>query len=253
MKTEQISIVLVEPQGPLNIGSVCRSMMNFGFSKLVLVNPQCDHLSGDALRMAVKTKRLLEEAVVVDTLADALKDVHCAFGTTRRFGKYRNVFFSPEETAEKLHPMGEDVKAALVFGREDKGLKTEELDLCQYFITLPTDEAYPSMNLSHATTVCMYEVRKRLTGSSPQSIEERIPATNESLERMLRHMQQTLLDIEYLDPLSPDHLLRTYRRIFGQSGLTERDVNVLQGLWSRIDWTESERKKWKAMAEKGMA
>jgi len=80
MKTEQISIVLVEPQGPLNIGSVCRSMMNFGFSKLVLVNPQCDHLSGDALRMAVKTKRLLEEAVVVDTLADALKDVHCAFG-----------------------------------------------------------------------------------------------------------------------------------------------------------------------------
>jgi len=160
------------------------------------------------------------------------------------------VFFSPEETAEKLHPMGEDVKAALVFGREDKGLKTEELDLCQYFITLPTDEAYPSMNLSHATTVCMYEVRKRLTGSAPQSIEERVPATNEALERMLRHMQQTLLDIEYLDPLSPDHLLRTYRRIFGQSGLTDRDVNVLQGLWSRIDWTESERKKWKAMAEK---
>ncbi|SCY11094.1 RNA methyltransferase [Desulfoluna spongiiphila] len=249
MKTEQISIVLVEPQGPLNIGSVSRAMMNFGFSRLVLVNPQCDHLSLDALRMAVKTKRLLEEAVVVDTLAEALEGVHYAFGTTRRFGKYRNVFFTPDELSEKLHPMGDEVNAALVFGREDKGLKTEELDLCQYFITLPTDEAYPSMNLAQAATVCMYEVRKRFAGPTPEGIETRVPATNESLERMLRHMQKTLLDIEYLDPLSPDHLLRTYRRIFGQSDITEREVSILQGLWSRIDWTESERIKWKKRVE----
>lgn len=249
MKTEQIAIVLVEPQGPLNIGSVSRAMMNFGFSKLVLVNPQCNHLSADALRMAVKTKRILEEAEVVGTLAEALADVHYAFGTTRRFGKYREIFFSPDEMAEKLHPMGEEARAALVFGREDKGLMTEELDLCQYFITLPTDEAYPSMNLSHATSICMYEVRKRFSGAIPQGIDPRVPATGESLERMFRHMQQTLLDIDYLDPLSPDHLLRTYRRIFGQGDLTEREVNILQGLWSRIDWTESERRKWKAKGE----
>lgn len=249
MKTEQISIVLVEPQGPLNIGSVSRAMMNFGFSRLVLVNPQCNHLSMDALRMAVKTKRLLEEAVVVDTLGEALEGVHFAFGTTRRFGKYRNVFYSPDELAEKIHPMGDEVRAALVFGREDKGLKTEELDLCQYFITLPTDEAYPSMNLAQAATICMYEVRKRFAGPPPATIETRVPATNESLERMLRHMQKTLLDIEYLDPLSPDHLLRTYRRLFGQSDVTEREVSILQGLWSRIDWTEGERKKWKKMVE----
>ena len=249
MKTEQISIVLVEPQGPLNIGSVSRAMMNFGFSRMVLVNPQCDHLSLDALKMAVKTKRLLEEAVVVDTLAEALEGIHYAFGTTRRFGKYRNVFFTPDELAEKLHPMGEELKAALVFGREDKGLKTEELDLCQYFITLPTDDAYPSMNLAQAATVCMYEVRKRFAGPTPAGLHTRVPATNESLERMLRHMQKTLLDIDYLDPLSPDHLLRTYRRIFGQSDITEREVSILQCLWSRIDWTESERIKWKNRVE----
>jgi tRNA/rRNA methyltransferase len=60
---------------------------------------------------------------------------------------------------------------------------------------------------------------------------------------MFQHMRQTLLDIEYSDPLSPDHIIRTFRRIFGRALLGERDVRVLQGLWSRIDWIENERKK----------
>ena len=237
MLLENISVVLVEPQGPLNIGSISRAMMNFGLSKMVLVNPRCDHLSEDALRMAVKTQSILENARIVDSLEEALAGVNLSFGTTRRFGKYRDLFHAPDEAAEKICSTSNEASVALVMGREDKGLKTEELDLCQYFITLPTDSAYPSMNLAQATSICLYEIRKAHTGVRPDGIDERVPATNDSLERMLRHMQQTLLDIDYLDASNPDHILRTYRRIFGQSNLTEREVNILQGLWSRIDWT----------------
>ena len=249
MLLDQISVVLVEPQGPLNIGSISRAMMNFGFSHLTLVNPQCDHLSNDALRMAVKTQSILENAKIVSTLEAALEGVNVSFGTTRRFGKYRNLFFAPDEAAEKIQATSDEARVALVMGREDKGLKTDELDLCQYFITLPTDETYPSMNLAQATSLCLYEMRKAILGGKPQGIDERVPASSESLERMLRHMRQSLLDIEYLDASNPDHILRTYRRIFGQGSLTEREVNILQGLWSRIDWVESERRKWKSKVD----
>ena len=60
---------------------------------------------------------------------------------------------------------------------------------------------------------------------------------------MYGHMRQTLLDVGYLDPQNPEHILRTFRRIFARAGLNERDVKVLQGLWSRLDWVEGERRK----------
>ena len=86
----RIRVVLVEPQGDRNIGSVARAMMNFGFSSLVLVNPQVDHLGDEARKMAVKAAPLLERARVVASLRDAVSDCRQVVGTTRRFGKYRD-------------------------------------------------------------------------------------------------------------------------------------------------------------------
>jgi tRNA/rRNA methyltransferase len=68
-------------------------------------------------------------------------------------------------------------------------------------------------------------------------------ATGKALEGLYRHMKQTLLDIDYLDPQNPEHILRSFRRIFGRAGLNDREVRILQGLWSRIDWVEAERRK----------
>jgi tRNA/rRNA methyltransferase len=60
---------------------------------------------------------------------------------------------------------------------------------------------------------------------------------------MFQHMRATLLAVEYLDAQNPDHILRSFRRLFGRSGLDPREVRILQGLWSRIDWIDGERKK----------
>ncbi len=243
MNIDNVYIVLVEPQGPLNIGSVCRAMMNFGFSKLRLVNPCQDYKSGDAKRMSLKAVKYIYEAEKFATLEEALADCNYAVGTTRRFGKYREDFFLPDTAAEKVISMPDENKIALVFGREDCGLHTSELDLCQHFITIPTSDEYPSMNLAQAVTLCMYEINKLLERDKIASIEEFSPAPGKEVEQMFSHMRQTLLDIEYLDDSNPDHILRTFRRIFGRSMLNERDVRILHGLWSRIDWIESERKK----------
>lgn len=243
MNLDNICIVLVEPQGPRNIGSVCRAMLNFGITDLRLVNPQTEHNIHEARQMAVNATSLLEQARTFATLAAALADCTLCYGTTRRFGKYREDLIHPDEAARQLLPETADGRVALVFGREDKGLHTAELDLCQRFVTIPTDEGLPSMNLAQAALVCLYEISKARAEQSGLSHGRKQLATNESLEGMYSHMKQTLAAVEFLNPQNPDHIMRAFRRIFGRAGLNEREVRILQGLWSQIDALHNQLKK----------
>lgn len=251
MKPENLSIILVKPQGPINIGSVCRTMMNFGFTQLRLVKPTRHFKSLLSKKMALTAFNVLENAPVFDDLNQALADIQVAFGTTRRFGKYRKKFYPPALAAKKIHENYQEQKCALVLGPEDTGLETKDLDLCQHFITIPTHESYPSMNLSHALSILLYEIsvksdaQIKYTGPLPEK-----QATGDELEGMFSHMKKTLLDIDFLDRQNPDHLLRTFRRIFGIAGLTTRDIQILRGMMSRIDWTENQRRKYLNVHEK---
>lgn len=239
-----ISVILVSPQGPINIGSVCRVMMNFGCSRLRLVRPVETYKSLPAKKMALRAFPILEQAEVFDDLESALHDIQIAFGTTRRFGKYRKDFYTPSGAGDLISSRYQDTACAFVLGPEDTGLETGDLDLCQHFITIPTHESYPSMNLSHALAVLLYEAAARSEPGEkfhdPKPVKQ---APGKEVESMYRHMRRTLLDIDYLDPQNPDHLLRTFRRIFGRAGLDSREVRIIQGLMSRIDWTESQRRK----------
>jgi tRNA/rRNA methyltransferase len=240
---QHIRIILVEPQGPINVGSVCRLMMNFGVSDLGLVNPCHDYRSLASRRMALKAETILNQASVFPTLEAALADCHLAFGTTRRFGKYRDAFLTPEQSALQALSQPTGTTVAFVFGREDRGLHTSELDLCHAFVTIPTDSDYPSMNLSHAVALLLYELRKVALAAQATADVGRIPARAGDVENMFQHMRRTLLAADYLDPQNPDHILRAFRRLFGRSGLDDREVRILQGLWSRIDWIDNERRK----------
>ncbi len=238
-----VVVVLVEPQGALNIGSVGRAMMNFGFSELRLVSPQVDHLSEEARRMAVKAVGLVEGARVYSRLEEALADCRLALGTTRRFGKYREDFLHPEEAASYLLPQARKDRVALVFGREDKGLLTAELDLCHRLITIPTCAELPSMNLAQAVALCLYEISRTAAHAAGRARGGRKLALHGELAGLYDHMRRTLLEIDFLDPQNPDHILHSFRRIFGRAGLNAREVRILHGLMSRIDWVEGERRK----------
>ncbi len=233
-------IILVEPQGDRNIGSICRVMLNFGFQELRLVNPQVDHLSKDARDMAVKeAKEILKNATIFKDLQGAVADCHYIFGTSRRFGKYRTDWHLPEDLNSLQASIPIEQNMALVFGREDHGLSTAELDLCTSFIAIPTSTAFPSMNLAQAVGICLYELGKVASQGLPQ---QRQLANNAVLERMVQHMRTTLARCDYLDPQNPDHIIHTYRKIFSRAGLNEREVRVLHGLWHKIDWlTKNQR------------
>lgn len=242
---DHLTIVLVQPQGPVNIGAVCRVMMNFGFTRLRLVDPTSQYKSLQAKKMALSAFWIVEQAAVHDSLESALSDIQLAFGTTRRFGKYRKHFFTPAGAAKMISTQIKQTKCALVMGPEDTGLETKDLDLCHHFITIPTHEGYPSMNLSHALSVLLYETALRSDlGNKLTDPEMKNPASVKETEHLFAHMKKTLLDIDYLDPQNPDHLLRTFRRVFGRAGLSSREVRILEGLMSRIDWTENQRKQY---------
>jgi len=233
---ENTVVVLVGPQGPRNIGSICRVMGNFGCRSLRLVHPEADHLCSEARHMAVKAGAILEGAAIYDSLADALADCPYSFGTTRRFGKYREDFYLPAEMARRT-ALNHAMKTALVFGREDSGLSTAELSLCRYFLSIPTDPRLASMNLAQAVAVCLYEIYKQCGEKRKIAVGERKePATSGQQEEMLQHMKRAMLSIGYLNEQNPEHIFMTYRRILNRAELTEREVRILHGLWAKVEW-----------------
>lgn len=240
MSFENISIVLNQPQGELNVGSVCRAMMNFGITDLIIVDPAADYLGLQARKMALKAEVLLDNAKVYKNLKEALENFNIAIGTTVRHGKYRKDFFTPDKISEFIYERYNENKIALVFGREDSGLSTDDLDLCQHFITIPTDEKFTSMNLSHSVTVILYEISK-IVNKDSFNIKRKKLAVNSEIENLYEHMKKTMSEIEFLDPQNPDHIMRTFRKIYGRSELDKREVSILHGLMSKIEWFKNKK------------
>jgi tRNA/rRNA methyltransferase len=210
-------------------------MLNFGLTDLRLVNPRADHLIHEARQMAVKATTVLESAAIYSSLPEALADCSLSIGTTRRFGRYREDMLHPDEAARLLLPVSAESRVALVFGREDKGLHTAELDLCQRFVTIPTSDKLPSMNLAQSVALCLYEINKVKGEQHGTAHGRKQLADNDSLEQMFQHMQQSLTRVGFLNPQNPDHILRAFRRILGRAGLNEREVRIMRGLFSQID------------------
>lgn len=229
---DSLAIVLVEPQSPGNIGMVCRAMKNMGLSRLRLVKG-CDRFSPEAIKFAVSARDLLDQAQVYPSLEAALADTTISVATTRRTGKYRQELLTPPQVAQTLL-QNTDCVTALVFGREDHGLTTEELSRCSLQATIPSSSEYGSLNLAQSVLIFCYEVFNCSVTES--SNNQRTPALSHELEPLFAHMRSTLSSIGYLNPQNPDHIMRSLRRILFRSGLDSREVALLRGIFSQIDW-----------------
>jgi tRNA/rRNA methyltransferase len=216
---------------------VCRAMKNFGLFDLRIVNP-CPLDHPEALKFAVSAKDMLSSARIFTSLEDAIADSPLSVATTRRHGKYRQEIFSPSEIVKKIREGIPENRAALVFGREDSGLTTEEVALCRWQATIPTDE-FGSLNLSQAVLLFSYELRQGLV-KGIDSGETRELAPTAEIEPLYTQMESTLLKVGFLKPENPAHLMRTFRRIFSRACLDSREVAVLRGLFSQVDWATGE-------------
>lgn len=222
-------VVLVEPLYSGNVGSVARTMKNFGFSELVLLNPCV--LDNPARVMAVHAYDIIENARMEFSLEDALEGSNTIVGMTGLPGKTDNKHMrlpalSPRRLKEKL--TGKSGVVSLLFGREDDGLRNEELELCDIIVNIPTTHDYPSMNLSHAVAVVLYELSDVGSG-------EIYLADHFDIELLYEHIEEVLLEIEYKEHKKGKTVLML-KRILGRAELTGREVQTLRGILRRVQW-----------------
>lgn len=235
---DNITIILVDTKSPANIGSTARCMMNMGLAKLVLVNPPKDR-SEEAYKLAAGADRIIAEATVAEALDQALAGYNLAIGTSRHSGRLRKNIVSPREMAARIIPLLVKNRVAVVFGSEVNGLDSRDLALCQEIIAIPSSEAFPSLNLSHAVMIVAYELF--LAARSGVSSEDRKLAPAEDLEQFHLHLQETLIAIGFLQQDRPERMMATLRQIFGRARLDSRDIAILRGVLTAVDRLRSGR------------
>jgi tRNA (cytidine32/uridine32-2'-O)-methyltransferase len=230
-------IVLVNTSHPGNIGGVARAMKNMGIHNLVLVDPQ-EFPSGKADARSAGAKDVLENARVVGSLEEAIEGCALVVGTSARSRNIPWPLMDPRETAAQALAELPKHQVAFVFGREDRGLTNDELHLCNFHVHIPSHEDFSSLNLAAAVQVIAYELRMALLAS--EKGDEPAPiwgtewdaelATNDQMEKLFEHMQETLVEIEFLDLDNPRQLMARLRRLYVRARMDQVEHNIMRGI-----------------------
>ncbi|WP_259721249.1 RNA methyltransferase [Synechococcus sp. CS-1328] len=253
-----IAVVLVEPAGPLNVGSVARLCANFGVDRLRLVAPRCDPLGEEAVRMAVHGRSLLEAASRHSCLAEALADCRRVVATSGRLDAPPLPLLPPGEAlrwllvgsaataaaAPSAAPAAMAAPLALVFGREDRGLSNDELLQAGRLLQIGTGAAYASLNLSHAVAVVLHELHGlRSAGEATPSPAGAVraedpgdPATRAALEASLADAEELLLEVGFLYPHTAHARMAKVRALLQRAQIDEGEVALLRGMVRQLRW-----------------
>ena len=187
--------------------------------------------------MAVHANDLLANATIHPDLAGALHDRTLTIGTTCRPGPYRSGAVSLRDAATELIAESRHNRIAIIFGPEDHGLTNDELKSCHRLVTIPTAEEYPSLNLAQAVMVVAYELRLAAVPGAGQGSNAMEFAPAGEVETMLTRMSDALIEIGFLPAENPDHIMFALRGIFGRSGLSARELDILNGIARQVKWT----------------
>ncbi len=232
-----VRVVLVEPTDPVNIGGVVRVMANTGFLGLRLVRPvgfDAWHIGG----IAHYTQHIVESTAVYETVVEAVADRQLVLGVT---GKHQRVernalaFSTAIESVSEAAQAGQTV--ALVFGREDYGLTNQMLDACHAVTTIPTNPAYPSLNLAQAALLVLYQLFQRSGGEHQAFRPPRrfAPiASAELLEDLFADLERALDAIEFLHSRSRTSALRSLRVALFRARLDVRQAALLRAVFIEV-------------------
>jgi len=231
---ENVYVVMVEPKNPGNIGSAVRAMKNMGVMNLRLVNPPEGYKEAPEQRMlGYRSQEITEKSKVYPTLFDAVKDMTVVFLATRKGGKWKKDFMLPEQAGEIVVQRGHKEKIAIVFGREDSGVTVDESQVANYFIHVPMANYYPSLNLSQAILVVLYEVFKKVGTMPALSYPKKAPSREyDRLHNNLWKLMKSLLLREEDKGLFD----RSMKRALNRAHWTNADIAVFDRIAKQVRW-----------------
>lgn len=231
---KNIYIVAQEFQWPSNCGALARVIANFGFNRLVFLNPKCNHKGGEAIKYSKHAKELLKKAAIIKSFSQLLKSFDYVIATTSMLGTDYNIPRSPvnpEQLAKLLERKG-NKKVAIIIGREGEGMSNEEIRKCDFVVTIPTSKKYPTMNVSHAAAVILYELSKH---TKERKIGRFNIAGAEEKKALLKLLDRVLKKTAFLTEQKRDTQRLIWKRLLGKSFLTKREANALFGFFKKFD------------------
>ncbi len=233
-------IILVKPSHPGNIGAVARSMKVMGLSSLYLVSPK-KFPDKEAFILASHAADILNKAVVVDSLVDALKDITYVYASSANPRDENIAIFNSREAMLNIvnTQNQQNHSTAIIFGPENHGLSHKDLLYAHALIQIPTGPDYRSLNLASAVQIIAYEYHMAVMGKVEKDKKhEELPedafANMAEIEGFYHHLEEILIDVEFLNPHKPRYLMQKLRRLFNRAHLDQFELNILRGFLKAI-------------------
>lgn len=239
----QPTFVLIRPQMGENIGAAARAMWNFGLDRMRVTAPRDGWPNDRAVAMASGAGRLLDEAQIFDTTADALADCTYTYATTARGRDLTKPILTPEAAmADAAARIASGQKVAVLFGPERAGLENEDIVLANATITVPVNPAFASLNLGQCVLLTAYEWRR----ATQTVVQERTEmagtgwADGQEVEALARHYEDRLDEAGFF---FPDHkaasMKLNLRNLWSRMPLTRADAQMLHGILRQmVRWKE---------------
>ncbi|MFW9786830.1 MAG: RNA methyltransferase [Candidatus Thorarchaeota archaeon] len=227
-----VVVVLVGPENPGNVGFVTRALANFGIQDLRIVGEDCRQ-DQFAQMFSVHAHKILDNAGIFDDLGSALSDIDLAWAATARAGRNHSVTRALVPLAELPDPNALEGRIALVFGRESTGLFNDEMELCDLAFTIPASKQYPSLNLSHAVSIVLYQLFSKYAPEEPREPSEARAATFQEREQVYKFFDEVVDQLnlkEHRVPIAK----QVFRNLLGRAYMTGREVATLTGVVRRI-------------------
>ena len=232
-----LKVILVEPNGPLNVGSVARLCSNFEVEELRIVSPKCDIFSLEAKKMALKGQKFLDNCKIFHNLENAICDCDLVLASCGRINVSKDSFFESSEEIFNWTISFKKIKnLAIIFGREDNGLTNDELLLANRTFNIPTSINNPSLNLSHAVSITLYELTKCSKRNFDQELKVFNLASSKQIHDSFLEIEELLLKVGYLLKHTSKAKISKFKNFVLRANTTMHEVNVLRGIVHQINW-----------------
>ncbi len=224
-------IILKNPQLPENIGMVARTMVNFGFKHLRIVNPKVEWPNSKSIASSAGAFDLIRKYTkVYHNLKDALQGINLLCAATVRERDLEKKIFEPRKLIRSIQMKYEDKNIGFLFGAEKSGLSNNDLSQANLIVRIPTNEGFGSLNLAMAVNILCYEwfllnnKKDKLLYKS-RKLEY---ANKDKVNHFSTSLIKLLYDIGFYKNLEKNNKLSiNLKNFIANANLSEKDLKIL--------------------------
>ena len=232
-----LKVILVEPNGPLNVGSIARLCANFEVDELRIVSPKCDIFSLEAKKMALKGQKYIDNCKTFNNLEEAIFDCDLVLASCGRIDSGKDSSYeSPEEICKWISSFNNINNVGVLFGREDRGLSNSELLFAHRIFNIKTSQNYPSLNLSHSVSIILYELNKFSTKNVKKDLKVFNLASSVQINDSFLELEEMLIRTGYLLKHTSYAKISKFKKYILKAKTSSHEINVLRGIVHQINW-----------------